>query len=249
MVQGRRAADARRPRLFDDAQFTGDFDRLCRRKQTVHHDRAVARKRDGVGDHLRATGEPGAVVSQPVNMRGRCVDRAIEPGRGVAVEPVTDAGCGAASEEQHAVIRAGCRRGQVDRGGAGVVFYMASDVDIISNTTVSVEDGAYEFLLGTDTTGMIAAGSYLLVSGSDPDNDSFICDIAEACGFFRSIDLPEEIAVNGDLVDLDFNVTYLLPIEQNSAQSSIMSSIRARGGIRLPRAKAVLMASDDDPGN
>ncbi|PDH40404.1 MAG: serine protease [OM182 bacterium MED-G24] len=138
-------------------------------------------------------------------------------------------------------------------GNAGVQFILVLEpvtFDVISNTNVSVQDGAYEFLLGTDITGMIAAGSYLLVSGSDPDNDGFICDIAEACGFFRSIDLPEEIAVNGDLIDLDFNVTYLLPIEQNSVQSSaIMSSIRSRGGIRLPRAKEAPMVSDDNLGN
>ncbi|MEM7364053.1 MAG: hypothetical protein AAF525_08500, partial [Pseudomonadota bacterium] len=138
----------------------------------------------------------------------------------------------------------------LEAGNAGVQFILVLDpidFSIISNTDVIVQDGTYEFQLGDDTTGLIPPGSYLLVSGSDPDNDGFICEIAEACGFYRSIDLPEEIAVNADLTDLDFNVTYLLPVEQNSVQSSsLITEIRSRGGIQLPRAANVVSASGDD---
>lgn len=138
-------------------------------------------------------------------------------------------------------------------GNAGVQFILVLDpdtFDIISNTNISVDDGSYEFVLGNDVTGQIAAGTYLLVSGSDPDNDGFICDIAEACGFFRSIDLPEEIAVNSNLTNLDFNVTYLMPIEQNGARtSSVIKAIRDRGGIRLPRGPGVIRPSGTRPGN
>jgi hypothetical protein len=42
------------------------------------------------------------------------------------------------------------------------------------------------------------------IPGRDNDNDQFICDAGEAGGAFRTLDLAEAIAVNGDRAALDF---------------------------------------------
>ena len=55
------------------------------------------------------------------------------------------------------------------------------------------------------------AGTYLLVSGSDANNDGFICDAGESCGIYRTLGDPVLIEVDGaDLAGLDFNSGYFL---------------------------------------
>jgi len=73
-------------------------------------------------------------------------------------------------------------------------------------------DGSYSFRIDD-----VAAGTYLLISGSDPDNDGFICDRAESCGIFRSTSDAQLIRVEGpDISDLEFISGYASDISLSS---------------------------------
>jgi len=52
------------------------------------------------------------------------------------------------------------------------------------------------------------AGNFLIVAGTDTDNDGFICDGGEACGEYITRDQPIIISVDQDLTMLDFPVNY-----------------------------------------
>jgi serine protease len=50
----------------------------------------------------------------------------------------------------------------------------------------------------------VPEGRYLLIAGSDMDNDRLICDAGEACGAYPTLDTVVEIEVAGSLSGLDF---------------------------------------------
>ena len=58
----------------------------------------------------------------------------------------------------------------------------------------------------------VPPGSYLLVSGSDSDNDAFICDAGESCGFYREgTDIALIEVLDEDLDGLEFESGYSVP--------------------------------------
>jgi hypothetical protein len=90
-------------------------------------------------------------------------------------------------------------------------------------------DGSYRFAIGD-----VEAGRYLLISGSDPDNDGLICDRAESCGVYRTLSDAQVLDVSGpDISDLEFVSGYQADAAFGSARTA------APGGrpiARLPRA-------------
>ena len=53
----------------------------------------------------------------------------------------------------------------------------------------------------------VPAGNYLVIAGSDIDNDLIICQLGEACGAYPSLGLQSIVEVNGsDISGLDFSV-------------------------------------------
>jgi serine protease len=55
----------------------------------------------------------------------------------------------------------------------------------------------------------VQPGTYLLFTGSDADNDDFVCDAGESCGVYRSPGDPVLVVVGGsDLEGLDFSSGY-----------------------------------------
>ena len=52
----------------------------------------------------------------------------------------------------------------------------------------------------------IPAGFYVVIAGSDIDNDLVICQVGEACGAYPSLGAPFDVEVNGsDISELNFN--------------------------------------------
>jgi len=70
----------------------------------------------------------------------------------------------------------------------------------------------------------VAVGEYIVLSGTDLNNDGFICDPAEACGAYPVENAPVPIVVtdNGVVEGLDFLVTYRagVPITASSKTTS-----------------------------
>ena len=64
---------------------------------------------------------------------------------------------------------------------------------------VEAMNGEYAYTITS-----VAAGQYRIAAGTDSNNDNFLCDAGEACGFYRTLDSPDTIVVNSDQTDLDF---------------------------------------------
>ena len=98
--------------------------------------------------------------------------------------------------------------GQGDRDasvGKQYVLLIDPDTDaVVAQDEVEVGDAGYSFAFEA-----ILPGDYLILSGTDSDNDGFICDEGEACGAFPSLDSPRRVTVDGsDLSGLDFLVRF-----------------------------------------
>ena len=72
--------------------------------------------------------------------------------------------------------------------------------------------GQYEYRF----TG-VEPGVYFIIAGSDPDNDGFVGGSGEALGTYPNEDDPELIIANKSFENLDFSVTYSIPLEVSSA--------------------------------
>jgi serine protease len=99
----------------------------------------------------------------------------------------------------------------------------------------SAPDGSQPFRIDN-----VAPGSYLLVSGSDSNNDDFICDDGESCGIYRG---PGDVVVieidGGDVIGLEFTSGYgLSSAESQSAplpgQGRAFERADRAGESRLP---------------
>lgn len=98
--------------------------------------------------------------------------------------------------------------GQGDRDasvGKQYVLLIDPDTDaVVAQDEVEVGDAGYSYAFEA-----IPPGDYLILSGTDSDNDGFICDEGEACGAFPSLDSPRRVTVDGsDLSGLDFLVRF-----------------------------------------
>jgi serine protease len=72
----------------------------------------------------------------------------------------------------------------------------------------------------------VAPGSYLLVSGSDADNDGFVCDAGESCGVHRG---PGDVVLvevdGGDVAGLEFTSGYELATTETQAAGPLPAGI------------------------
>ena len=81
----------------------------------------------------------------------------------------------------------------------------------------------------------IAARDNILMSGTDLNNDQFICDPAEACGVYRVESAPVTIPVDGAETGFDFVVSYRTGVPtsaRSTATKSVRKEVRQRRLIR-----------------
>jgi serine protease len=62
----------------------------------------------------------------------------------------------------------------------------------------------------------VTPGTYLVVAGTDPDNDDAICDIGEACAAYLNLDDPVRVTVDANKSGLVFNGGYVTSIGANA---------------------------------
>ena len=88
-------------------------------------------------------------------------------------------------------------------GNAGTVYIMVVDPATLEPVAQAMTDAAqrYEYL-----TPEVPAGVYLVVAGTDRDDDGFICDPGEACGVWPAIDSWQPVLVDGDQTGIDIPV-------------------------------------------
>jgi len=91
------------------------------------------------------------------------------------------------------------------QGDAGFIYVLlleASTQNVIDQDAVDVSDGTYEFSFSN-----VDPGEYMIIAGSDLDNDFIICGPGESCGRYPTIDQPLRINVTDDTEQLNFLVS------------------------------------------
>ena len=90
------------------------------------------------------------------------------------------------------------------------------DSEVKSQFDVGAVDGQYEYRFDAVDPTL----RYIIVAGTDFDNDGFICDGGEACGAYITLDQPIELEIaGGDVAGLDFITGFLTQITQLDAGS------------------------------
>jgi hypothetical protein len=88
--------------------------------------------------------------------------------------------------------------------------------------TSEVNAGLYLF-----TFDSLSPAAYIVIAGSDPDNDGFVCGPGEACAVYPMENAPEALLVNRNRTGIDFDTTYML-LEDPDSLDGIPSSSRKR---------------------
>lgn len=111
---------------------------------------------------------------------------------------------------------------QVTAGGGtgpspnlGEMYILLVDPDTmtgVAQVRARASAGAYSFQFTN-----VAAGTYLVVAGSDSDNNDSICDVGEACGAYLTLDDPVRVTVNANRSGLDFPASYVTSIGAGAA--------------------------------
>jgi serine protease len=127
---------------------------------------------------------------------------------------VSDATVGSATTTISVKIRVG----GPTSGNVGTVIVLALD----ETTLKTVSEGQTTSAQGyTFSTAGIPPGRYFLIAGTDRDNDDFICDIEDACGFF-----PTPVTIIADQVIS--GITFVVG-ELNSPQNANEAAKHLRG--------------------
>jgi serine protease len=92
----------------------------------------------------------------------------------------------------------------VSGGDVGTVFVVVLDPDTRETIDVVMTTAGQGYVYQTS---VVPEGAYLVVAGTDRDNDGLACDRGEACGIFPLLDSPTTIDVNGDQAGIDFSVS------------------------------------------
>ena len=105
------------------------------------------------------------------------------------------------------------------KGDMGRLYILLIDPDTLGTLpglqdAVNANNGLYNYSISN-----VPAGTYHIFAGSDPDNDTYICDTAEACGAYLTLENPAIITVDSNLSGRDFNVQYNVSVPLQSQSS------------------------------
>jgi len=116
-------------------------------------------------------------------------------------------------------------------GDAGYVYVLLVDSTLHTVAQVHGSTAAGLSFQFTD----VPAGQYLIVAGTDSDNDDVVCDAGEACGAYPTLGAPTPLTVGTeDVTGVDFVAGFGVTLGADAA------SAPARGGYRrLPDTKSV----------
>ncbi len=104
--------------------------------------------------------------------------------------------------------------------------------EVLQQVQTTARNGGYEYRFDG-----VQAGSYLVVAGTDFNNDGYICDVGEACGAYLVLRDPAPIQVNGNLRLSDFSTGFEVNFSAKSAYNLISDRAQA-----IPRLKRILEA-------
>ncbi|MDX1776257.1 MAG: S8 family serine peptidase [Desulfobulbales bacterium] len=117
-------------------------------------------------------------------------------------------------------------------GNLGRLYFLLLDPDTLDadpdlQTAADAMNGRYEFSIAN-----VPAGTYLLYAGSDPDNNSYICEDTEACGAYLTLEDPSIITIDSNMTGLDFtaqhNVNFTLGSQAAGNETSAGGAIKRK---------------------
>lgn len=94
-----------------------------------------------------------------------------------------------------------------DLGEHYILLLNPDTLEPVDQVRAHAVNGVYSFQFTN-----VAAGTYVIFAGSDPNNDDSLCDVGEACGAYVSLDQPARITINGNRSGLDFFTGYITAI-------------------------------------
>jgi serine protease len=100
--------------------------------------------------------------------------------------------------------------------------------ETMQSVALPISQGRYDYSLRG-----VEPGDYILVIGTDLDNDQLICDQGEACGAYPQLDAPQVVRVDGTLRGYDFTTSY--PLEIQAMPAGVPAAVGA-GGFRISPA-------------
>jgi serine protease len=90
-----------------------------------------------------------------------------------------------------------------DAGYHFVALVDAETLQPLDELGVAAVDGTYDFHFEN-----VPEGDYLLIAGTDLDNDGFICDGGEACGSYPTLDGAVPIHLDADVANVTFGTGF-----------------------------------------
>lgn len=106
--------------------------------------------------------------------------------------------------EKSATVQVLAEVGDKVSGNVGTVYVLVVDPDSQEPVAQAETDATRDYAFTTDA---VPAGTYLILAGTDRDDDGFICDIEDACG---SYPLPVSVRAGSTVSDLVFPLSELV---------------------------------------
>ena len=103
------------------------------------------------------------------------------------------------------------------------LLYNIETEEVEKEVSSVVSSGKYTFSISD-----VTAGVYALITGSDIDNDLFICGPGEVCAVWPTMEDPDLLFANQTLTDLDLNARYLSQIQGEASSLGASSSSKLR---------------------
>jgi serine protease len=108
-----------------------------------------------------------------------------------------------------------------------ILLVDAETDEVVDEAAVDVTEGSYTFSFDAP-----AGHSYYIYSGTDMNNDDFICDSGELCGAYPLISAPQPLTPVADRTDLDFHVGITSTVQDLRATTDALGAVQRAGKAR-----------------
>jgi len=128
---------------------------------------------------------------------------------------------------------------------AGLHFVILVDNNGDSNLPAVItraNNGEYTFTINN-----VPSGEYRIFAGTDSDNDDFLCDAAEACGAYPTVDKPERLTINANRSGLVFLSGFRLNLDSFSAAADNGADGESPQTVEAGTGYAFTKPQDDSP--
>lgn len=107
-------------------------------------------------------------------------------------------------------------------GGYHYILLLDPDTsETIDQVSTTGDDGLYAYRFSGPSSG----DQYVIYAGTDPNNDSYICDEGQICGAYLSLDEPAVVTMQTDLNDLDFSTDVIANISNETTEGFMLGKI------------------------